>query len=229
MNCSTCDKLVKRAFESPSHLDNTIAGLKEIVQKDLETFKSKTVNGKVQRARLKRKENLVPDMKQEQAEQPAAKQVKKEPCAQQQSAEQTAVKSEPAEQIAVKSEPGDQQHRVEELMNKTELMRLHELTAGDRNTDCKKHPVFCHFCGKTFEGKNRAKVWQHVAGVEHRHKWRQRHSYKKEEPTLEQEVLPGSDNIGKCLGLRFLAILGWYFSTKKIKQTCNALKESKST
>lgn len=35
----------------------------------------------------------------------------------------------------------------------------------------KKNPILCEHCEKLFEGRNRAKIWQHVSSAEHRSKW----------------------------------------------------------
>lgn len=70
-------------------------------------------------------------------------------------------------------------------------------------------PVFCEHCGKHFEGRNRAKMWQHVSSWDHRKKMRASKSGNVEDQKkvrgLQETILDASSSRvvpGTCNGLR---------------------------
>ena len=122
------------------------------------------------------------------------------------------------EGIVVKAEPGvaapapEKEVQREEEMSKQQLMTLHGLVAKPREFDGKRHPVFCPHCRKCIEGRNRAKIWQHVSGSEHRSR-RFKH-----EPTIPSSARTALDAeldavttgvcSGQCQGLNLSGCFG---------------------
>ena len=96
--------------------------------------------------------------------------------------------------------------------------RHHDLEICQRGAFGKKHPVFCKWCGKHFEGRNRARIWQHVASQDHRARFMKGkaeggNELKKEEKVRGfQETILNSSCLrvtkGKCSGLRLNSVLG---------------------
>ena len=95
-----------------------------------------------------------------------------------------------------KAEPS----KSETMMSKKELIELHLLTPYAKNTHGKTWPVYCRFCDKIFEGRNRAKINQHTTGLEHRRLWRNGGPDLAEAVKEEDEEKAFND--GKCKGLR---------------------------
>jgi hypothetical protein len=95
----------------------------------------------------------------------------------------------------------------EQLMGKQDLCTLHRLVVLERKSHGKKFPIHCAVCDTVFCGRNRARVWQHVSGYEHRRRW-QKVEVKMTMPALAPEdEMPGKV-IGKCMGLRLGSSIG---------------------
>lgn len=134
--------------------------------------------------------------------------VEKKPCQ-----PQIPVKQEQG--IIVKAEPHDPPpvptvrrtmapSNVELLMDKQELMKLHGISKVEDGST-KKYPLECVHCSKQFSAKNRAKLWQHVAGAAHRQKWK---GAEVQSESALKEPAGGSTAEGKCEGLQLSSTLG---------------------
>ena len=156
-------------------------------------------------------------------------------------AEDKNCKAEPAEGKKCKAEPGgqlvatvkeekmspqkgrqqkQQEHaseavKLEAEMDKRELVELHGLEVLPRDSNAKRHPIKCSLCnGQIFEGRNRAKVWQHVSGLEHRRRWaehRQDGGKKEADPDpLADAMAEAADGlvVSDCKGLRLGSSFG---------------------
>ncbi len=105
--------------------------------------------------------------------------------------------------------------KAEALMNKHELVELHGLEVLRKDTEKKRHPVRCPHCCTTFEGRNRAKIAQHVAGLEHRRIWTaaNKTEVKKEHDGHAPAILDVDKDakgfqVGECGGLRLCSSFG---------------------
>jgi hypothetical protein len=169
-------------------LQNTIEGMRETLPKDLEEMKAVLAS---MRKPLKRKncwgaeETTVGVL--------ADADVKEEPGVVKKESEE----EEPKPTTAPKRE---------ECMSKAELIELHGLTVLDKTASNKAFPVECSKCATIFSGRNRAKIWQHVRGSEHRRRW------KTNVPRTAQHVKEEGDSkdmvLGKCKGLRLNSSIG---------------------
>ena len=101
---------------------------------------------------------------------------------------------------------------VEAVLGKAELMELHGLVQLPRNSHGKRHPILCNHCqGQIFEGRNRAKIIQHIGGKEHRHRWMKNRAEGIEQPapavtSLHEETKELLE--GQCQGLRLGSSFG---------------------
>ncbi len=89
-------------------------------------------------------------------------------------------------------------------MSKQELIKYHGLKVLAKGSHGKDHPVECASCGIVFQGRNRAKVAQHISGQEHRRRWGC--GSVKEEP--ESPKVPNLLVKGSCGGLRLGGVFG---------------------
>ena len=107
---------------------------------------------------------------------------------------------EPLQTVKLELEEGG--HVAEEELSKAQLVELHCLQVLEKGASRKAHPVHCPACSKTFEGRNRAKVWQHVRGAEHRRNLdaKQRSFQVPDQPESIVEVKPKTVRM-KCGGL----------------------------
>ena len=189
--CSVCQKMFESNEIDSAVLVASIRKLQEQVVQDIES------GAKPTSAALKRLKDArdTPDKPSGQAEgtQEGASKVKEErPCVKQERVKQEPV-SDPenvAETVA--------QNVAEELMSKEELMKLHNLFKKPTQDD--KHAVYCEHCRKSVQGRNRAKIWQHCRGQEHRAKWKGKSLVKTE--VEEMDALTHSLSIGQCPGLK---------------------------
>ena len=181
--CPHCLALLRKAGLTAPGLGNTIEGMKENVPKDVEEMKEVMAS---MRKQLKRKRHW---------------------GAEETIVEVATVKEEPG----VKKEEGEEEKpkvasKKEELMSKEDLMKLHGLVGLSKDESTKSYPVECKLCATVFSGRNRAKVWQHVSGAEHRRRW------KLHLPKGAEEVKVEKDSkdlvLGKCLGLRLNSSIG---------------------
>jgi len=135
------------------------------------------------------------------------------------------VKSETVKKEAVKKEPGsaeqsqqlvpsagpiDPAATPEALMNKDQLIALHKLRKLDHHSNGKKFPVKCEYCDTIFEGRNRAKIYQHTRGLEHRRKW-SASLQGAADPIADAEPMDAVSNgvtRGTCKGLRLKSVFG---------------------
>ena len=124
------------------------------------------------------------------------------------------VKSE----VQVKQEPGAEQEpqvpdrAIEQQLGKEQLVALHKLEVLPKLSHGRKHPVRCNLCdGHIFEGRNRAKIVQHVFGLEHRRRWAASRSGKevKKEPVSSPESASADGLVASsCFGLRLGSVMG---------------------
>ena len=135
------------------------------------------------------------------------------------------VKSEGVKMQAVKKEPGsaeqsqqlvpsagpiDRADTPEALKSKDELIALHKLRKLEQNSNGKKFPVQCDFCDTIFEGRNRAKIYQHTRGLEHRRKW-SASLHATADPVADAAPMDEVSNgvtRGTCKGLRLKSAFG---------------------
>ena len=137
----------------------------------------------------------------------------------------TAVKREQHQSIVIKQEAPAQPppqplpravvpSAIECQMGKQELMVMHGLVSLEKGSSGKKCPVKCTHCaGKVLEGRNRAKIWQHVQGREHRMKWAASTSGSTRDDGDEGQFDPFSKTTAsmtdqKCPGLRLSSKFG---------------------
>lgn len=93
------------------------------------------------------------------------------------------------------------------------MRRFHDLRIGMKNTFDRTHPVWCPHCKKHFSGRNRAKIWQHVSGQEHRRAFNQHRRMQQPEPLQDRDPQPAQPNAsavspGTCSGLSLNSQLG---------------------
>ncbi|CAK9110511.1 unnamed protein product [Durusdinium trenchii] len=114
--------------------------------------------------------------------------------------------------VEAKEEPMDdaEEPTTEVMMNKAQLEELHGLKRFPKGHQGKANPMYCKHCDKIFEGRNRAKVWQHVRGQDHRAKWgRQSNKPESAQVKVENDELPAdSYTDGHCSGLKLGSSLG---------------------
>ena len=100
-------------------------------------------------------------------------------------------------------------------MNKHQLIALHGLKPEERDLSLtlkdkdKSYKIYCQWCAKSFQGRNRAKVYQHISGSEHRRRWRAACS----KTEVQEDREPGEldhkpSNVGTCKGLRLGSEIG---------------------
>ena len=75
----------------------------------------------------------------------------------------------------------------EERQGKAELMKLHDVRSRIAPPGSKLCPVWCVHCQKEISAQNKAKVRQHVNGLDHRARWGQA---RQEQETTKDEVEP---------------------------------------
>ena len=112
------------------------------------------------------------------------------------------IKQEPVEKTEVSIES-------EYQMSKEQLIQLHRLEPLQKGAEGKKNGVLCPWCSCTFEGRNRAKIFQHTSGVEHRRRWKvgiTKDGEQKQE--LEQRAADAGLELGTCGGCRLGSSLG---------------------
>ena len=203
-HCGICKKFLEDADLNAVLLPNTIAAVKDMVQKKInqvETAKN------YKPLKVKRATSADPN-------QHAEKKIKQEV-----KNEGTVCKAEATEQKV---------EQLEERMGKAELISFHNLQVlqkmpdlvdefGEKSEGTKKaitHPIYCKWCNKTFSGRNRAKIAQHTSGQEHRRRWRSQEALgeaKAVDEDVKAEQAEGSPDplpLGKCLGLRLQGQLG---------------------
>ena len=66
-------------------------------------------------------------------------------------------------------------------------MKLHDLRARIALPGSKLFPLWCVHCQKEISARNKAKVWQHVKGQDHRARWGQA---RREQEATKDEVEP---------------------------------------
>ena len=192
---------------------NSVEGLREKVEEEIDALKNGTCSRILG--------DCKPFKKRVQEEVGASRKARK------QSATQSEVKDEVKDEVKEESKqqptpahgiPGSIAQASEERMCKAELVEYHQLKVLDKGAESKKQGMWCQFCNKAFEARNRAKVWQHCSGLEHRRLWRA--GIKKEDA---EAVVDGEAKIkdeggalrpdvelseGKCKGLRLRSKLG---------------------
>ncbi len=143
-----------------------LSSMKEKVKLDLERMRQRAEG---QFLPLKRSASM-------EAEAAEGKKIKSEPLPLQapdamepQAVEGKKIKLEPKEEIQ-ECKTTDNGHIAEEELNKAQLVELHCLVLLPKGDNGKKNPVHCPACSKVFEGRNRARIWQHVRCPEHRRK-----------------------------------------------------------
>lgn len=202
--CTICNKFLEDADLTAALLPNTIAAVKDLVQKKInqvETAKN------CKPLKVKRATSADPA-------QHAEKKIKQEV-----KIEGTECKAEATEQKV---------EQLEERMCKAELISYHNLQVvekipdlvgefGEKSEGTKKaitYPIFCKWCNKTFSGRNRAKIVQHTSGQEHRRRWRSKEAVGEvkavDEDVKEEKAEDSADllPLGKCLGLRLQSHIG---------------------
>lgn len=113
------------------------------------------------------------------------------------------VKQEPteADETGTVAEAHSSSSILECEMSKQQLLDLHRMNVMPKEASKKPFAVFCSCCSVTISAKNRAKVWQHVRGAEHRRKWDlQEASAVKREP-VEIPKHSRHECTGLCSGL----------------------------
>jgi len=105
----------------------------------------------------------------------------------------------------------DPQMLSEERMGKHELIELDKLKILNRDPKTKRCQVFCPYCQKTVQGRNRAQVWQHCSGTEHRRRWKAGDE-SMAQPVQDSDAQEKGCTRGKCEGLQ----LGGEFGKKTI-------------
>ena len=208
--CMTCQKFLKTNGFAAEKLKNTIAGLKEQVTKDIETvneFLALKPLGKKRRQSESSSTGAPSSAKGSPDQQNKVEVSSAKGSPDQQN--KVEVKSEVKEEHGVKEE-GEvpQPRRPEEVMSKAELCDLHRLVILPRKSQGKAHPVKCNICDVVFEGRNRAKVYQHITAAAHRRKWKNKscevvgHA----KPSAIEETHDMS--VGQCRGLRLGSSIG---------------------
>ena len=110
----------------------------------------------------------------------------------------------------IEEEDGDRGQDVpEEMMSKAQLITLHGLEVKPKGYDGKVHPIWCGICSRAFEGRNRAKVWQHCSGREHRAK-RVKQEFHAAPCYQDQALNDNTESFqhGQCKGLRLCGSFG---------------------
>lgn len=95
---------------------------------------------------------------------------------------------------------------LECLLGKQDLLELHGLKALPHNSHKKKFPVFCPHCDTVIEGRNRAKISQHI---EHRKLWRASQGVEICKPVItDMDAESRGIQVGQCGGLRLMSSFG---------------------
>ena len=110
----------------------------------------------------------------------------------------------------VKEEQEEEDEKTPECeMSKSQLIAHHHLDVLRKNTEGKKNPVFCRLCNTTFEGRNRARIWQHVKGQQHQVRLSQKWMCIDSNEVKEEVPHADSKNtVGSCDGLRLNGSFG---------------------
>ena len=204
--CMTCQRMLTMAGFSEASWKNTIEGLRERVAKHLKTHTELSENKVCHRKRhVSQPENAAP-----------AKQIKQELKVKQEPLEIDEDNQKPA--IKKEQQPGEANAEdvPEVSMGKAALVQLHKLEVLPKKTQKKLNPVYCPWCSTTFEGRNAAKILQHVKGHQHRSRWKQGISGVKSELAVTlrscKRAADQSDQdsvqLGKCCGLRLGSSIG---------------------
>ena len=131
-------------------------------------------------------------------DEPPAKMIKAEPAGDDAHAQADNLQAGELGKPAAQASPDD---RDESQLDKGELISLHGLVPKPKNTNGHTHPVFCTHCSKYLQGRNKAKVWQHVSGQEHRARWaatkRLKEEDVEEEEACKQDVKQEKDAAGE--------------------------------
>ena len=210
--CETCSKFLAVAGFTHEKLVQQVDELHSRVAADLQTLQT---FGFQPKKSLKRKSETEPSdgkrVKQEHGQLPLQNGLVDDGAS---------VKKEHADTRVIKQEPPAEPlpravvpSTIECQMGKAELMVLHGLVSLDRGAEGKKCPVKCAHCvGKVIEGRNRAKIWQHVQGRDHRMKWAASTSGSArddaEEPHDPFILATASKTDQKCPGLRLSSKFG---------------------
>jgi len=153
-------------------------------------------------------EQLQKDLSQPSME-PPQKRIKKEMVIKTEELALVPVKEEPDSKVEPPLPPRD----AEPYMSKQELMVVHNLKMLQKGEAGKTHPMKCFHCNVVFQARNRAQVYQHCMGQEHRRRkgaaTDKAPNPVKEEPDEGDKLLPGM-KMGRCLGLS----LGGFFGQK---------------
>ena len=97
---------------------------------------------------------------------------------------------------------------AESELSKDDLVELHQLSVLERGTHGKQYPILCRCCKKVFCGRNRAKVWQHVDGQEHRAKKAMQQLAELPQHSGAETASVEISKFGRCAGLRLNGALG---------------------
>lgn len=196
--CKACERFLSKASLKPETLVATLAEVHAKVETDM---KAASNPGGTAVKPLKRA-----SLQQDSGDQPPVKSIK---------VEGVLVKRELDEQKPETMDPPGPSAGVakaEAVMGKHELVALHNLEILRKDTEKKRNPIRCPHCSTTFEGRNRAKVAQHVAGLEHRRRWSaaSKTKVKTEHDPATQEFDQDAKGfqVGECGGLRLLSSFG---------------------
>ena len=203
-SCAVCLSMLDTAgIKNEKMLTSVLQVVRENMEKGVQTLEAKPMLKPLKRQRMETEAKQEDTVKQE----------------------ENKVKTEPAVKISVKQEPQecpDDQPKIETasppvasveqeyVMGKNELIALHQLQVLPRGTFKKKFPIECCFCNTVFEGRNRAKVFQHTSGMEHRRRWRK--GVTKSMENKDKENNGAKDDcphgVGKCEGVRLNGEVG---------------------
>ena len=199
--CRVCQALLEQHGLTHDALKNTIAGMKERVKVEVLELANHKPLRKKQRMMEEKASVKMEEVKKEQVNQ-----VKEEQC---DDSGVTPLAEVAEAQPSAEANPSADANpsKKEELMGKDELCNLHRLVILERKTHGKTFPVHCTVCDTVFCGRNRARVWQHVTGYQHRKRWRNV-EMKMGMPVLGPENEMPSQVIGKCMGLRLGSDIG---------------------
>ena len=191
--CQICVALAVSACGSQSVLEAHIKALHDKVDNDIQALEE---HAAAPTSRKRKIETDTPKTGDADASGSLKKEVKKE--------SNVMVKQEPLDTASLPRslEPS----ALEMTMGKDELMVLHGIKKLDRDSNGKKFPVACSHCDKIFCAKNRAKIWQHCSGGEHRQRWKG--AVIKSLANEKEEQWNKSEVEGKCEGLQLSSELG---------------------
>ena len=191
--CMTCQEFLRSAGFSPDSLKNMTEGLREKVAQDVQ--KMETLLEKPARGEKRQKGQP------QAADAPPSKQIKKEAVQDSSEVKKEKVESNPEVTANASNLP-------EDMMSKAALVELHQLEVLEKKTNKKMNPVRCSWCDTVFEGRNKAKILQHVGGAEHRRRWKLQGQICSV-PSSTAQSDPDMDlKMGKCKGLRLQSSIG---------------------